>query len=111
MQSADYLVNFYYSQMLNLYIDPHGEKIFSKSTPVTGVESADKLKSTAQHSSTPEAEKITPSMEETLRGKDRRISELEKELSLIKVGRLARRSMGSQLHCRLVTHLAIFITH
>jgi len=93
--------------MLNLYIDPHGEKIFSKSTPVTGMESVDKLKSTAQNSSTPEAEKTTPSLEEALR----RISELEKELSFIKVGSLASNSMGSQLHCRLIRHLAIFIMH
>ena len=77
--------------MLNLYVDPHGEKIFDKSNPVTGTESASKLRSTAQPGSShtqsePEAEKMPSVMEETLKEKERRISELEKELSVIKVG-------------------------
>ena len=77
--------------MLNLYVDPRGEKIFDKSNPVTGMESTSKLRSTAQPGSShtqsePEAEKMTSVMEEALKEKERRISELEKELSVIKVG-------------------------
>ena len=75
--------------MFNLYFDSHGEKIFKKSNPVTGVESAGNIHSNTQHSSIhTQSEPETPSMEEALREKVRRISELEKELSIIKVGRL-----------------------
>ena len=69
--------------MLNLYSDPEGKRIFDKSNPAT-----------AHHptSSAGDSNQNGSDAEEVLREKDRRISELERELTLIKV-----RRKGTQL--------------
>ena len=76
-------------QMLNLYSDPHGKNIFNKSNPST---SAEANKPTPQVGSIyaqceSEWEIVARNKEEALKNRDKRISELERELSLIKVRR------------------------
>jgi len=67
-------------QMLMLYSDPHGKKIFDKSNPVTAMESISKQTHVNSVSIGTQSEPET-----ALEEKERRISELEKELHLIKV--------------------------
>ena len=78
-------------QMLNLYSDPHGKNIFNKSNPSTSAE-ANKPTPTPQVGSIhtqceSEWETVARNREEALKNRDKRISELERELSLIKVRR------------------------
>jgi len=77
--------------MINLYSDPDGKRIFDKNNSVTGWEMAT-LKRHTTSSACPthiqngsEGEKAMGETEEALKEKDKRISELERELSLIKV--------------------------
>ena len=70
------------SQMLMLYSDPHGKKIFDKSNPVTAMESISKQTPVSSVSIGTQSEPET-----ALEEKERRIGELEKELRLIKVRR------------------------
>lgn len=77
--------------MINLYSDPDGKRIFDKNNSVTGWEMAT-LKRHPTSSAGPtqiqngsEGEKTMGETEEALKEKDKRISELERELSLIKV--------------------------
>ena len=69
--------------MLNLYSDPEGKRIFDKSNPATAHHPTSSAGGSNQNGS---------DAEEVLREKDRRISELERELTLIKV-----RRKGTQL--------------
>ena len=75
--------------MLNLYSDPDGKRIFDKSNPATAMDSFAKHQSTTSavaHTQTgPDREKAIRDAEEALKERDRRISQLEKELTLIKV--------------------------
>lgn len=72
--------------MLNLYSDPDGKRIFDKSNPSTAMDSFTKHHSTTSYTqSRPNREKATQDAEEALKQKDKKISELEKELALIKV--------------------------
>lgn len=75
--------------MLNLYSDPDGKRIFDKSNPSTAMDSFTKHQSTtsavAHSQSGPNREKAIRDAEQALKQKDRRISELEKELTLINV--------------------------
>ena len=64
--------------MLNLYSDPEGKRIFDKSNPATAHHPTSSAGGSNQNGS---------DAEEVLREKDRRISELERELTLIKVRR------------------------
>jgi len=75
--------------MLNLYYDPHGNKIFVMSKPGAGAEAGNPpptppAGSLRTHCES-ERETVAQDREEALQEKDRRISELEKELSFIKV--------------------------
>ena len=67
--------------MLNLYSDPEGKRIFEKSNPAHRPTSSAGILT----QSGSDGEKVTGDAEEVLREKDRRISELERELTLIKV--------------------------
>ena len=86
------------SQMINLYSDPDGKRIFDKNNSVTGWEMATlKHHPTSSAGSThiqsgSDGEKTISETEEALKEKDRRISELEKELSIIKVKRQIKTS-------------------
>ena len=75
--------------MLNLYSDPDGKRIFDKSNPSTAMDSFTKHHSTtsavAYTQSRPNREKAIRDAEEALKQKDKKIRELEKELTLIKV--------------------------
>ena len=65
-------------QMLMLYSDPHGKKIFDKSNPVAGMEPISKQTPVSSVSTGTQSEPET-----ALEERERRISELEKELNLI----------------------------
>ena len=67
--------------MLNLYSDPEGKRIFEKSNPAHRPTSSAGILTQSES----DGEKVTGDVEEVLREKDRRISELEQELTLIKV--------------------------
>ena len=68
--------------MLKLYSDPRGKKIFDKSNPVTGMEPVSNCKQLPTCSVGTQSE---PETFTALEEKDRKISELEKELNLMKV--------------------------
>ena len=76
--------------MLNLYSDPEGKRIFDKSNPTTAHHPTSSAGGPNQNGS--DGEKAIGDAEEVLKQKDRRISELERELTLIKV-----RRKGTQL--------------
>ena len=74
--------------MLNLYYDPHGKKIFNKSNPSTSAEVTKPSPSqvgSVQALCDSEWETVARNTEEALKKRDKRISELERELSLFKV--------------------------
>ena len=75
--------------MLNLYSDPHGKKIFNKSNPSTSAEVTKPPPSSqvgsVQALCDSEWETVARNTEEALKKRDKRISELERELSLFKV--------------------------
>jgi len=75
--------------MLNLYYDPYGNKIFVMSKPGAGAEAGHPPPTPPSGSSRThcesERETVAQDRVEALHEKDRRISELEKELSFIKV--------------------------
>ena len=69
--------------MLNLYSDPEGKRIFEKSNPATAHRPTSSSGILTQSGS--DGEKAIGNAEEVLKEKDKRISELERELTLIKV--------------------------
>ena len=69
--------------MLNLYSDPEGKRIFEKSNPTTARHPTISTGPTTQ--SGPDREKTISDAQEALKERDRRISELERELTLVKV--------------------------
>ena len=69
--------------MLNLYSDPEGKKIFEKSNPMSACDPTTSAGPPTQ--SGPDREKAVGDAEEALKERDRRISELERELTLVKV--------------------------
>ena len=69
--------------MLNLYSDPEGKRIFEKSNPATAHHPTTSAGAPTQNGS--DGEKAIGDAEEVLKQKERKISELERELTLIKV--------------------------
>ena len=69
--------------MLNLYYDPEGKRIFEKSNPTTVRHPTTSSGPPTQ--SGPDREKAVGDAQEALKERDRRISELERELTLVKV--------------------------
>ena len=69
--------------MLNLYSDPEGKRIFENSNPVTAHRPTSSAGILTQSGS--DGETAIGNAEEVLKEKDKRISELERELTLIKV--------------------------
>ena len=84
--------------MVNLYNDPHGEKVFQKTNPSAVQESSSgtglslptkrrptKAESQEKEDFVPQLQKRVRELEEEVAVKERKIKELEMELSSIKV--------------------------